>query len=99
MLGIMLLAGWSWCTSPTRTAARRSPHAPWVGDAMRKGVQLLPTLDNQGESRAPPTRRSARSRPDPPGPIDPAGPGLRPPADGEVAAAPAAAQVTGPVMG
>jgi hypothetical protein len=23
------------------------PHTPWVGDAMRKGVHLLPTLDNQ----------------------------------------------------
>ena len=25
------------------------PHAPWVGDAMRKGVEMLPTLDNQHE--------------------------------------------------
>jgi len=25
------------------------PHAPWVGDAMRKGVERLPTLDNQRE--------------------------------------------------
>jgi hypothetical protein len=23
------------------------PHTPWVGDALRKGVNLLPTLDNQ----------------------------------------------------
>lgn len=23
------------------------PHTPWVGDAMRKGVNSLPTLDNQ----------------------------------------------------
>ena len=23
------------------------PNAPWVGDAMRKGVDRLPTLDNQ----------------------------------------------------
>ena len=23
------------------------PHTPWVGDAMRKGVDRLPTLDNQ----------------------------------------------------
>ena len=23
------------------------PHTPWVGDAMRKGVQSLPTVDNQ----------------------------------------------------
>jgi hypothetical protein len=25
------------------------PNAPWVGDAMRKGVKKLPTLDNQRE--------------------------------------------------
>jgi hypothetical protein len=23
------------------------PHTPWVGEAMRKGVNSLPTLDNQ----------------------------------------------------
>lgn len=23
------------------------PHAPWLGDALRKGVESLPTLDNQ----------------------------------------------------
>ena len=23
------------------------PNAPWVGDALRKGVEALPTLDNQ----------------------------------------------------
>jgi hypothetical protein len=23
------------------------PHTPWVGEAMRKGVDRLPTLDNQ----------------------------------------------------
>jgi hypothetical protein len=30
------------------------PHAPWVGEAMKKGVEALPTLDNQtagGSSR------------------------------------------------
>lgn len=25
------------------------PHTPWVGEAMRKGVQALPTVDNQRE--------------------------------------------------
>ena len=25
------------------------PNAPWVGEAMRKGVNLLPTLDNLDE--------------------------------------------------
>jgi hypothetical protein len=27
------------------------PNAPWVGDAMRKGVNLLPTLDNQSDEQ------------------------------------------------
>ena len=27
------------------------PNAPWVGDALRKGVNLLPTLDNQTEEQ------------------------------------------------
>ncbi|MEP7090251.1 MAG: hypothetical protein ABI776_09105 [Nocardioidaceae bacterium] len=27
------------------------PSAPWVGDAMRKGVALLPTLDNQSDAQ------------------------------------------------
>ena len=25
------------------------PHTPWVGEAMRRGVHKLPTLDNQRE--------------------------------------------------
>jgi hypothetical protein len=25
------------------------PHTPWVGEALRKGVNRLPTLDNQRE--------------------------------------------------
>jgi hypothetical protein len=27
------------------------PNAPWVGEAMRKGVSLLPTLDNRSDHR------------------------------------------------
>jgi heme/copper-type cytochrome/quinol oxidase subunit 2 len=27
------------------------PNAPWVGEAMRKGVNALPTLDNQREQQ------------------------------------------------
>jgi hypothetical protein len=31
------------------------PHTPWVGEAMRRGVQALPTIDNQrdAEQREP----------------------------------------------
>lgn len=25
------------------------PHAPWLGEAMKRGVEALPTIDNQGE--------------------------------------------------
>ena len=27
------------------------PHAPWVGEAMRRGVNTLPTLDNQTDEQ------------------------------------------------
>ncbi len=26
------------------------PHAPWLGDAMRRGVDALPTIGNQAEA-------------------------------------------------
>jgi hypothetical protein len=29
----------------------RVPHAPWLGDAMKRGVESLPTLDNQAAHR------------------------------------------------
>ena len=32
------------------------PNAPWVGEAMRKGVNLLPTLDNQSDEQKYDTR-------------------------------------------
>lgn len=25
------------------------PHVPWLGEAMKRGVGALPTIDNQGE--------------------------------------------------
>ena len=39
---------------------------PWVGDAMRKGVDALPTLDNQPTSSSttpPPAETRRRGRP------------------------------------
>lgn len=33
------------------------PHAPWLGDALRKGVEALPTLDNQEQQVGEPSRR------------------------------------------
>jgi hypothetical protein len=52
MLGIVLLAGLVVVYVAYPHRGEEVPNAPWVGDAMRKGVNMLPTLDNQGESRA-----------------------------------------------
>ena len=44
----------SCCTSPTPTAARRPPLTPLLGEAMRRGVESLPTLDPEsGRPRGP----------------------------------------------
>ena len=49
MLAIMVLAGVVvlYVAFPHRGVD--VPNAPWVGDALRKGVDRLPTLDNQRE--------------------------------------------------
>ena len=49
MVLIMLMAGLIvlYVAFPHRGAD--VPRTPWVGDAMRRGVQKLPTLDNQRE--------------------------------------------------
>ena len=53
MLGIVLLA----CLIVVYVAyphrGEDVPTAPWVGIAMRKGVSMLPTLDNQDDAGAP----------------------------------------------
>ena len=49
MLGIVALAGLVvvYVAYPHRGQA--VPAAPWVGEAMRKGVDRLPTLDNRSD--------------------------------------------------
>ena len=49
MLVIMMLAGIVvlYVSYPHR--GEDVPHTPWVGDALKRGVDLLPTLDNQRE--------------------------------------------------
>lgn len=38
------------------------PHAPWIGEALRKGVDALPTLDNQlAQERSMPSERATES--------------------------------------
>jgi len=49
MLVIMLLAGIVVLYVAFPHRGEEMPHASWVGDAMRKGVARLPTLDNQRE--------------------------------------------------
>jgi hypothetical protein len=49
MLVILVLAGTVVVYVAFPHRGEEMPHAPWVGDAMRKGVDLLPTLDNQEE--------------------------------------------------
>lgn len=43
------------------------PNAPWVGDAMRKGVEALPTLDNQREQAEAPAEPAVPAQPSAPG--------------------------------
>ncbi|HET7357526.1 MAG TPA: hypothetical protein VFJ09_12700 [Nocardioidaceae bacterium] len=49
MLAIMLIAGVIVLYVAFPHRGEDMPHTPWVGDAMRRGVQMLPTLDNQRE--------------------------------------------------
>ncbi len=51
MLGIMLLAGVVVLYVAFPHRGEEMPRTPWVGDAMRKGVDMLPTLDNQREKQ------------------------------------------------
>ena len=47
MLGIVLLAGLVMVYVAFPHRGEDVPTAPWVGEAMRKGVDRLPTLDNR----------------------------------------------------
>jgi hypothetical protein len=51
MIGILLLAGVVVIYVAYPHRGEDVPNAPWVGDALRKGVNLLPTLDNQTEEQ------------------------------------------------
>ena len=51
MLGILLLAGVVVLYVAYPHRGEDVPNAPWVGDALRKGVNLLPTLDNQSDEQ------------------------------------------------
>ena len=62
MLVILVLAGVVVLYVAYPHRGEEVPDAPWLGDAMRKGVDALPTLDNQPRSRrydAAPARAAA----------------------------------------
>ncbi len=49
MLVILILAGIVVLYVAFPHRGEDMPHTPWVGEALRKGVEKLPTLDNQRE--------------------------------------------------
>ncbi|MDP9822568.1 hypothetical protein J2S59_002377 [Nocardioides massiliensis] len=49
MLGILVLAGTVVLYVAYPHRGQEVPQLPWVGDALRRGVEALPTLDNQRE--------------------------------------------------
>jgi hypothetical protein len=64
MLAIMILAGVIVLYVAFPHRGEDVPRTPWVGDAMRKGVDRLPTLDNQRSwEREPSDLSGASGRP------------------------------------
>jgi hypothetical protein len=51
MLGIVVLAGLVVLYVAYPHRGQTVPNAPWLGEAMRKGVNRLPTVDNQRDQR------------------------------------------------
>lgn len=47
MLAILAIAGAVVVYVAYPHRGEEVPHTPWVGEAMRRGVDALPTLDNQ----------------------------------------------------
>jgi len=62
MLGIVVLAGLVVLYVAYPHRGESVPNAPWLGEAMRKGVNRLPTVDNQRENQRNEQRNDQRSR-------------------------------------
>jgi hypothetical protein len=60
MLAILVIAGLVMVYVAFPHRGQDVPSAPWVGDAMRKGVKLLPTLDDPHASRRRDTEQLTR---------------------------------------
>ena len=54
MLGVLVLAGLVVLYVAFPHRGEQLPAAPWLGDAMRKGVDVAPTLDNTSDEVEPP---------------------------------------------
>ena len=52
MLGIVLLASLVVVYVAYPHRGQDVPNAPWIGEAMRRGVARLPTLDNRAHDEA-----------------------------------------------
>lgn len=57
MLAILVVAGAVVLYVAYPHRGEEVPHTPWVGEAMRKGVDALPTLDNQRAREEQASRR------------------------------------------
>jgi hypothetical protein len=53
MLVILVMAGLIVLYVAFPHRGEEMPRTPWVGEAMKKGVNALPTLDNQRERERP----------------------------------------------
>jgi hypothetical protein len=62
MLGIVLLASLVVVYVAYPHRGQEVPTVPWIGEAMRRGVERLPTLDNQS-SRAAARPKDAHDEP------------------------------------
>jgi hypothetical protein len=54
MLGVLVLAGLVVLYVAFPHRGEQLPAVPWLGDAMRKGVDVVPTLDNTSDDVDPP---------------------------------------------
>ena len=66
MLGVLVLAGLVVLYVAFPHRGEQVPAAPWLGDVLRKGVDVAPTLDNTSDEVEPPAE-----------PLDLTGPGPR----------------------
>jgi hypothetical protein len=65
MLGILVLAGIVVLYVAFPHRGEDVPAVPWLGDVMRKGVDVAPTLDNTSDEVEPPAEHLDLTRPQP----------------------------------